>query len=201
MREIRIAPEVLDKPRGKPVRSQFGSEQHQLLRVRNGGIEEGKCVCQFGIGLVCGGCACVHIGGEKRLQAVKLLILGYFFKHERLPVGIQTLHLAGGDIERVLVGRAAVSLVCKRGTFFIRQGRDGFFAFSDGEQVGVKRIGQRIQTVRVTGTVRQPAQQQTEYAQLFVKRRVPQFGSANRLPGAGKQLIHAVNLPVFVIKL
>ena len=26
MREIRIAPEVLDKPRGKPVRGQFGSE-------------------------------------------------------------------------------------------------------------------------------------------------------------------------------
>ena len=188
MREIRIAPEVLDKPRGKPVRGQFGSEQHQLLRVRNGGIEEGKCVCQFGIGLVCGGCACVHIGGEKRLQTVKLLLLGYFFECERLPVGIQTLHLAGGDIERVLVGRAAVSLVCKRGTFFIRQGSDSFFAFSDGEQVGVKRIGQRIQTVRVTGTVRQPAQQQTEYAQLFVKRRVPQFGSANRFPGAGKQL-------------
>ena len=65
----------------------------------------------------------------------------------------------------------------------------------------MKRIGQCIQTVRVTGTVRQPAQQQTEYAQLFVKRRVPQFGSANRLPGAGKQLIHAVNLLVFVIKL
>lgn len=36
----------------------------------------------------------------------------------------------------------------------------------------MKRIGQCIQTVRVTGTVRQPAQQQTEYAQLFVKRRV-----------------------------
>ena len=33
MREIRIAPEVLDKPRGKPVCGQFGSEQHQLLDV------------------------------------------------------------------------------------------------------------------------------------------------------------------------
>lgn len=65
----------------------------------------------------------------------------------------------------------------------------------------MKRIGQRIQTVRVTGIVCQPAQQQTEHAQFFVKRRVPQFGSANRLPGAGKQLIHAVNLLVFVIKL
>ena len=104
MREIRIAPEVLDKPRGKPVRGQFGSEQHQLLRVRNGGIEEGKGVRKFGVGLVCGGRACVHIGGEKRLQVVKLLLIGYFFECERLPVGIQTFHLTGGDIERVLVG-------------------------------------------------------------------------------------------------
>ena len=65
----------------------------------------------------------------------------------------------------------------------------------------MKRIGQRIQTVRVTGTVRQPAQQQTEYAQLSSNGASRSSEARTGSPGAGKQLIHAVNLLVFVIKL
>ena len=69
------------------------------------------------------------------------------------------------------------------------------------QAVILQRVGQRILPVSRARRVRKTREQQAEHAELFVKRRVPQFGSANRLPGAGKQLIHAVNLLVFVIKL
>ena len=127
---------------------------------------EGKCVCQFGIGLVCGS---RNVRPHRRRKAPSggqtvdpRVPLRYECSAGRYPDAPPR----GRRHERVLVRRAAVSLVCKRGYAFHPAGKRWLFAFTDGEQVSVKRIGQRIQTVRVTGTVRQPAQQQTEYAQL-----------------------------------
>ena len=71
VRKVGFAPEILDKPRGKVIRGQFGCKQHHLLTVPNGFVKEGKGVCQRAVGLVGGIRTRLHIGLKFLLEVVE----------------------------------------------------------------------------------------------------------------------------------
>ena len=65
----------------------------------------------------------------------------------------------------------------------------------------MQRIGQRVLPVSRACSFREPRQQQTEHAELFVERRVAQLGGAYLFPCAVCDFVYAVDLAVFRVKL
>ena len=101
---IRLASEVLDEPRGEEIRGQLGGEQHELLAVRDGRVEERKGVCQLLVRPVGRVRTRLHVGLEQFLEPVEGLPLGYLFERDGLLERGEAFGLARGDKQRVLIG-------------------------------------------------------------------------------------------------
>ena len=117
VREVGLAAKILDKPGGKVIRGQLGGEQHKLLAVRDGRVEESKDVRQLPVRAVRRVRARLHILLEQRLEPLERLPLRHLFQRERLLESREPLGLARGGKQRVLVGRACVAAARERGLF------------------------------------------------------------------------------------